>query len=225
VYLLDLRTGEKKAIPDDPLFLERGIFLNSELVWLEGSLVGPDNPTYRPHYILDLTTGQRYELLDLDWLPRLEGGKFDPKNYAYIRSAEQVFLHHSENTLIALSADFRDNLNGRVIFSGYSIASEDGNLLELLLKDLGKDYEIVDFSLRYAEVPSPTGRYIVRADGIYLSETNAPIVTRGMASSFNGWYYDESGVILRRGGYYLITLPGAASYFYIPGPLLKLRLP
>jgi hypothetical protein len=57
------------------------VFLSSELVWLEGSLVGPDNPNYRPHYILDLTTGQRYELLDLDLLPRLDGGEFGPKNF------------------------------------------------------------------------------------------------------------------------------------------------
>ncbi len=40
MYLLDLRTGEKRDVPNNPLFLDHGVFLSSELVWLEGSLVG-----------------------------------------------------------------------------------------------------------------------------------------------------------------------------------------
>ena len=89
MYLLDLRTGEKRDVPNDPLLLDHGVFLSSELVWLEGSPVGSDNPNYRPNYILDLTDGQRYELTDLDRLPRLDGGKFNPKYYAYFQSAAQ----------------------------------------------------------------------------------------------------------------------------------------
>jgi len=49
VYLLDLRTGEKRKVPNDPLLLEKGIFLSSNLAWLEGSLVRPDKPGYRPY--------------------------------------------------------------------------------------------------------------------------------------------------------------------------------
>jgi len=112
MYLLDLRTGEKRDVPNDPLLLDHGIFLSSELVWLEGSLVGPDNPNYRPNYILDLTDGQRYELLDMTWLPLLNGNKFDPKYFAYFQSAEQVFIHHTENRLIALAPDFRQHHGG-----------------------------------------------------------------------------------------------------------------
>ena len=235
IYLLDLRTGEKRDVPNDPLLLDKGIFLSSELVWLDGSLVGPDNPNYRPHYILDLTDGQRYELLDLTRLPRLEGGKFDPKYYAYFQSAEQVFIDQSENTLIALSPDFRQHPEGNVIFSHYSLDSgssaENGKLLEQLMKDLGVDYEIVDLSLKYTDVPSPTGRYIIRNDGIYLSEMNTPVVTREYTGKrfigdyFVSWYYDESGIVVQGRGYDLITLPGTSSFYYIPSPVLKLRLP
>jgi hypothetical protein len=121
--------------------LEKGIFLSSNLAWLEGSLVRPDKPGYRPHYILDLTDGKRYEMLDLDALPRSEGGKFDPKNYAYIQSAQYIYIHHSKNTLVALSSDFRTNQNGRVVFSD---SSEE---LVQLIKNLNKDYEIIDYSL------------------------------------------------------------------------------
>ncbi|NOT03417.1 MAG: hypothetical protein HOP27_02340 [Anaerolineales bacterium] len=227
MYMLDLRTGEKRDIPNDPLLLDHGVFLSPELVWLEGSFSRPESPGYRPHYILDLTDGQRYELLDLTWLPRLEGGKFDPQYYAYFQSAEHVFIHHAENTLIALPSNFRTNENGGVVFSWYSNVSENGEILEQLMKDLGVDYEIVDFSLKYANIPSPTGRYIVHGDGIYISETHTPVITRDMGLYFGGWYYDESGVVFRQPGYDLINFGPdfGGGYYYIPGPVLKLLLP
>lgn len=229
-YLLDLRTGEKKTVPDDSLLLDHGVFLSSELVWLEGSSGPPESTYYRPHYILDLSTGQRYELLDLDWLPRLEDGHFDPKNFAYIRSADQVFIHHSKNTLIALSADFRDNPNGRVIFSQSSLASfnegySKGELLAKLMDDLGMDYEIVDFSLKYSDVPSPAGKYIVHGGGIHHSKTNTPVVIQDMGFYFRSWYYDESGVVFQEAAGYLINFPEARGYYPIPTPILKLHLP
>lgn len=229
-YLLNLRTGEKRTVSDDPLLLAHGVFLSSELVWLEGSSGQPEARYYRPHYILDLTTGQRYELLDLDWLPRLEGGNFDSKNFTYIQSADQVFIHHSKNALIALSADFRDNPNGRVILSQHSLASfnegyRNGELLAKLMDDLSMGYEIVDFSLNYTDVPSSTGKYIVRGNGIYLSKTNTPVVMRDMGFYFRSWYYDESGVVFQEGAGYLINFPEAQGYYPIPTPILKLRLP
>jgi hypothetical protein len=230
MYLLDLRTGEKRKVPNDPLLLDKGIFLSSELVWLEGrSSVG----TYRPHYLLDLTNGKRYELLDLGLLPRLEGGKFDPKNYAYIQSAEHVFIHHSKNTLIALSSDFRTNPNGRVIFFGSSIATRHAELLEKLVGGFGMKFEIIDLSTTfYSDIPSPMDKYVIRNDGIYLSGTDVSIVNREYTGGrfmgggyFKGWYYDESAVVVQDSGDYLIILPGVSTIYYVPSPLLKLHLP
>ncbi|MBI5963534.1 MAG: hypothetical protein HY863_08690 [Chloroflexi bacterium] len=231
MYMLDLRTSEKRDIPDDPLLLDHGVFLSPELVWLEGSFSRLESPGYRPHYILDLNDGQRYELLELDWLPRLEGFKFDPQYYVYFQTAETVFIHHSRNALIALSPDFRQHPERNVIFSQYALSQgtnpRKGELLEQLLKDMGKGYEIVDFSLQYSDVPSPTGRYIIRGDGIYISGTHTPVVTRDMGLYFGGWYYDESGVVFRQPGYDLINFGPdfGGGYYYIPGPVLKLRLP
>jgi len=227
IYLLDLRTGEKRDVPNDPLLLDKGIFLSSELVWLEGSLVGPGEIGYRPHYILDLTDGQRYELLDLGLLPHLESGKFDPKYFAYFQSAEQVFIDHTENRLIALAPDFHQHHRG-VIFSGSSLGrvtiNTSGDLLEQLMKDLGVEYEIVDFSLKYADIPSPTGRYTVRNDGIYFSGTNLPVEIHDIGPHFRGWYYDESGVVLQRPWYFLISGSLTGSSFPNPRPVLKLHL-
>ena len=227
-YLLDLRTGEKRDVPNDPLLLDHGIFLSSELVWLEGSSSRLESPDHRPHYILDLTDGQRYELLDLNWLP-LKDGKFDPKNYAYFQSAEQVFVHNTKNRVIALSPDFRQNPEGNVIYfkSPFNAEKryENVEILEKLMKDLGVDYYIVDFSLLYTDVPSPTGRYIVRKDGIYLSEMNMRVVTHYMGWYFRSWYYDESGVVVQGAGYDLIHIASWSSFYYIPSPVLKLSLP
>lgn len=231
MYLLDLRTGEKRSVPNDPLLLDYGVFLTPELVWLEGTSSRPESPGYRPHYILDLTDGRRYELLDLTWLPRLEHGKFDPKYYVYFQYAEQVFIHHTKNKLIALSPDFHQHPERNVIFSQFSLGSvnsaKDGELLEQLMKNLGVNYQIVDFSLKYTDVPSPMGRYAVHGDGIYLSETHTPVVLRDMGGYFGGWYYDESGVILRMAGYDLINLGPdiGGGYYYVPGPVLKFYLP
>jgi hypothetical protein len=230
MYLLDLRTGEKRKVPNDSLLLDKGIFLSSDLVWLEGSTSRPGGPGYRPHYILDLIDGKRYELLDLDTLPRLEGGKFDPKNYAYIQSAQYIYIHHSKNALIALSADFRTNPNGRVVFS------DSAEELVQFMRSFNMDYEAIDYSLRYSNFPSPTGKYIVRNDGIYFSRTNTPIVNLQYTGGrymggyysigyFRGWYYDESAVVVQEAGYYLFTFPGISSVYYVPSPLLKLHLP
>jgi hypothetical protein len=194
---------------------------------LKGSLVGPEDPSYRPHYILDLTDGKHYELLNLDLLPRLEGFKFDPQYYAYFQTAEKVFIHHSENTLIALSPDFRQHPERNVIFSQYALSQgtnpKKGELLGQLMKDLGKDYEIVDLSTtQYVDIPSPTGRYVVRNDGIYLSGTNTPVVTRQymggrfMGGYFKSWYYDESGLVVQGGPTYLISSPFGGVHLPVP---------
>lgn len=226
MYLLDLRTGEERKIPNDPLLLKKGVFLSSDLVWLEGSTTRPGGPGYRPHYILDLTDGKRYEILDLDTLPRLERGKFDPKNYVYIQSAQYIYIHHSKNTLIALSDDFRTNPNSRVVFSGSAEESVQ------LTRSFNMGYEHLDLSTtRYSDIPSPTGKYEVRNRGIYFSGTDFSIVNREytggrfMGGYFRGWYYDESAVVAQGSGYYLLTLPGTSSIYYVPSPILKLNLP
>ncbi|MCC6260089.1 MAG: hypothetical protein IT311_04420 [Anaerolineales bacterium] len=240
-YLLDLRTGEKRKVPDDPLLLSKGVFLSSELVWLKGSLVGPENPNYRPHYILDLTDGKRYELVDLKWnFPNklLDNGELNPDLSAYFTGAGNVFIHHQENRLIALAPNFRQNLDRNVIFPQASLGPvslnvKNGELLEQLMKDLDVNYKIADFSLRYTNVPSPIGKYIVRDSGIYFSETSIPIITREytggkfMGGYFKSWFYDESGIVVKEIGYDLINFGPdfGGGYYHISGPILKLIIP
>ena len=193
------------------------------MVWLVGA-GEPGGPLYSPHYILDLTNGQRYELLDLTLLPRLKDGEFNPDNYAYIQSAKRVFIHASENKLIALSTNFRTNQNGRVIFSEYHITTDDPEFLENLMRSWGIGYEIVDLSLDYTDVPSRTGKYVVRKYGIYLSRTNKKVETRDMEYYFKSWYYDESGVVVQESPTHWIRSPFFGSHYKLYNPILKLRL-
>jgi hypothetical protein len=237
MYLLDLRTGEKNKVPDDPLLLDKGVFLNSELVWLEGSGGMPSNTSsFRPHFILDLKDGRRYEVFDLTWLPRQANGYFDPKYYSYFQSSNSFFIHHSKNYLIALSPDFRASPDKLVILSQYALESgggvEHGKILEQLLNKLGAEYEIIDIETTlYKDIPSPTGKYILRNDGVYFSGSDVPFVTREyigglfMGGNFKGWYYDESGVVFKQDGYFLISHSLLGSYFSVPRPILKLNLP
>jgi hypothetical protein len=223
-YLLDLRTGRRRGVPNDPLLMQtQGEFLNSDLVWLEGYYSSPDTPGYRPDYVLDLNDGQRYELISLNQMPLLEGNKFDSKHYAYFQAAERVFLHHKYNTIIALAPNFREHPEGNVIY--YKGSEKNGEALERLLDDLGVKYEKVDLSLQYTDVPSPTRRYTVREDGVYLFGTETPVIKSNMRYSFVGWYHDESGIVFRSPGYFLFHIGAWSSFYYIPKPVIKLRLP
>lgn len=237
MYLFDLRSGEKRKLPDDPLLLDKGVFLGSDLVWLEGSWGNPNNTQgYRPHYILDLRDGKRYEVLDLDWLPRAQNGYFDPQNYFYLKSAEKIFIHHSKNIIIAISSNFQSSPGGRVALSQYALKSgadtENGKALENLVKDLGLSYEIIDITTtQYKDIPSPTGHFVIRNDGIYISENDIAVIDRKftggyfMSGYFKNWYYDESGVVVQENYSFLISNPLFGSHYLIPKPVLKLFLP
>ncbi len=230
MYMLDLRTGLRKKVPNSRLLLKRGAFLSPELFWIQGSpTTDPESPLYRPNYILDLVTGKRYELFDLGVLPRLEDRKFDPKNFSYIESADLIFIHHYYGALIALPSDFRESPGKAVILYEYPLSADNslpqGALVEQVANDLGLDYEVIDFSVSNADVPSPTKKYVVRTHGVYLTGTNQLVRSAGMNHYFRGWYYDESGVIVHGAGDYLFTFPGISIVYYIPSPVLKLNFP
>lgn len=109
---------------------------------------------------------------------------------------------------------------------------EDGAALEQLMQHLGVSYMLVDLSYQYflsADIPSPTGRYILRDDGIHLLGMEEPVIRLQSRYRFVSWYYNESAMIIREPGYFLIDIGSAFGssfeYFYIPGPVLKVPLP
>ena len=220
-YLLDLHTKLKTKVRRDSRLLQHGVFLNSELVYLEGSPGGLRNPLYTPDYILDVTTGKRYQLTDLTgWY----GQPKHPDYIHYFQSAEKLFVHHGSNIAIALPPDFPKTPSVGVILYESPQNVENGVSIEILMKDLGVKYENIDYSLRYVNIFSPTGKYFANREGIYLSDTNTPIPTpQHIMYRFAGWYYDESGIVYNEyGKCYLIIL--TTCLYHIPGNVLKLNL-
>lgn len=228
-YLLNLRTGEKKPIHDDPLLLEKGVFLNSEWVWLEG-YGNPTYPDYRPSFVLDLITGKRYELVDITKWGEGAGPKseYDP----YFQSAEKIFLHHGRNRAIALLHGFMTTSTTGVILYLSGQEAKSGQILQMYLEGLGVEYQIIDYSLENVEVPSPSGKYVATGDGIFLAGLDTSLLPAAYNSypnrwgpgDFISWYYDDSGVVYTQGEYYYYN-GLLSSRFRIPRPILKLNLP
>ncbi len=232
-YLLDLRTGEEKPIPGDPLLLEKGVFLNSEWIWLVG-YGNPTYPDYRPSFVLDLITGERYELVDITKWGEGAGSKseYDP----YFQSAEKIFLHHGRNRAIALPHGFMTTSTTGAILYMSGQETKPGQILEMYLEGLGVEYQIIDFSmslrLGYVEVPSFSGKYVAKQSGIFSTGSDTSLLpdeynrhpTRWDTGDFFGWYYDDSGVVYTQGEYYYYN-GLLSSRFRIPRPILKLKLP
>lgn len=230
-YLLDLKTGEKKSIPDDPLLLGKGVFLNSEWAWLEGYGTTPTTLGYRPSFILDLNTGKRYELVDITTWGEGGGPKseYDP----YFQSAEKIFLYHKRNRVIALPRGFMTTSTTGVILymSGQDVKR--GQILEAYLEDLGVEYQIIDYSLENVEVSSPSGKYVATGNGIFSTGSDTSLLpaayndypNRWGPESFFGWYYDDSGVVFKQDEYYFYNGLISLTYRIIPRPILKLNLP
>lgn len=83
---------------------------------------------------------------------------------------------------------------------------------------------MVDLSLDFTNVPSPTGKYVVREYGIYLSRTNKQVKPLSMLYYFKGWYYDESGVVVQESPTHWIRSPFIGAHYKLYNPVLKLRL-
>jgi hypothetical protein len=223
-YLLDLRTGEKKLIPDDRMS-GGGIFLTSDLVLRYA-------PAY-PHsipYILDATTGKQYELVDIT--PWGESGGIKSEYDLYFQSAEKVFLHHDRSEVIALPRGFMTISMIGVYLYMPSQDARTGQTLEMYLDRLGVEYQSIDYSLENVEVPSPTGKYIATGYGIFLAGSDTSLLpdaynsypNRWVPGNFISWYYDDSGVVYTQGEYYYYN-GLLSSRFRIPRPILKLKLP
>lgn len=92
------------------------------------------------------------------------------------------------------------------------------------------------------EVLSPNGKFIARADGIYLAETESMIVEGYTTAQKTpqdwikyfyprGWTYDSSSVIYSKFGRSCAIeigvpgLDGSLCLFEVPQPLIKLKVP
>jgi len=228
-YLLDLQTMERIMVTDQPF----SSFLTDDLWFVESGL---------EDYIMDRITGVQYPIQRFVY-SRPDAEVNGETNLTLLveslRLAEHVFLiGASTDTVVALTSDFYTYPEHNFITNRFDIP--DFNMERFLLEN-NITYQTIlpDFS---DEVISPDGRFVARADGIYLVETGKKIVEGYSASRFyraysrkyfkvRGWSYDGSGVIyskflnpcLIETNFFIFDDPGC--YFEIPQPVLKLKMP
>jgi hypothetical protein len=237
-YFWDLRNNDKK-----PFYIPTGgtkYFLTDDLLFLSLEY-GHDYEG--GEHILDRTTGKQYPIQSFVFF----------RSDAYVnaelnldaladslREVQEVFLVGG-NTIVALGSDFRTNPEHSFYIYKAAIFIYDENRAEQFLQQNKIEFHSVP-DRSPDEVLSPDGKFIARADGIYLLETKQKIVEgystskyyrsySGKYFSVRGWMYDSSGVIYSK---FLkpclieVELPFIDSvecYLAVPQPLLKLNVP
>jgi len=231
-YLLNLETGEKTffTLPDEG----SNYFLTDNLVF--HSFHGDDE------YILDISTGIKYPIRNAN---QLEPSIYSMGNIAphllldALSNADQIFLIKDVfQPVVVLYSDFHNHTENNFTFNALDFSADETNPVELFLEQ----NKIAHYQIpgRYpGELMSPDGRFIARADGIYLIATGQKIVegysvSRGFYGrkyfSVRGWAYDSSGAFYTTSEACLIVVifppfeaPGCV--IEIPQPMIKVKVP
>src|SRR6185503_11819764 len=167
-YLLDLQTDEKI-----PLALPEGSnhFLTDDLIF--HSYYGDDE------YVLDRSTGMKYPIQSVERMqPSVySNGNVEPDLLLKaLLQVNQIFLiDDTFQPVIALSSDFRTYPENSFNFDAFDFSADERNPVEQFLQQNNIDYHFVP-DMFPGEALSPDGRFIARADGIYLANTEQKIV-------------------------------------------------
>ena len=231
-YLLNLQTNEKI-----PFTLPEGsnYFLTDELMF--HAFYGDDE------YIWNITTGKQYPIERFaKWnSDAYVNGELNLSILAErLREAKDVFLIDDDN-IIALASDFYLNPERNFNIHRSEFPGRDANRVEQFLQQNNIAYHYVP-DMFPGEAASPDGKFIARADGIYLVETNQKISDGYSASGYyraysgkyfsvRGWTYDSTSVIyskflkpcLLEMGVFVTDEVGC--FVAVPQPLIKLKVP
>jgi hypothetical protein len=231
-HLLDLQTNEKitSTLPDSDFY-----FLTDDLLYV----------SYRgEEYILNRTTGDQYPIQSFRAL-RPDAYANSDVNLKLLaealRRGKYVFLINDNDTVIALASDFPASSDHSFITGWFDIPGFGADRVEQFLGENGIVYQFIPANFP-GEVLSPDGRFVARADGIYLVETGQKIVEGYSSSRFfrphsgkyfavRGWTSDGTGVIYSK---FLnpclietnfIILDDPACFIEVPQPVIKLKMP
>jgi len=230
-YLLDLQTMERTDLTNRRF----SSFLTDDLGFIESGL---------EDYIVDRNTGKQYPIQTFRYWRENAYVNGEPDLellVAALHQAEQVFFtQRSNDTVIVLMPNFRTNPEQSFAFSRSDIRRGDfNNRVEQFLQANNISYQTVraDFP---GESVSLDGRFVARADGIYLVETGKKVVEGYSTSRFNllhsrnyftvrGWISDGSGVIYSKFlNPCLIEPPGLdgpGCFYEVPQPAIILKVP
>jgi hypothetical protein len=229
-YLLNIETGEKIlfTLPDEG----SSYFLTDDLVF--HSFYGDDE------YILDIPTGIKHSIQDAK---QLEPSIYSMGNIAphllldALSTADQIFLIKDVfQPVVVLSSDFRNHPEHSFTFNALDFSADETNPVEGFMREYDVPYLYIPG--RYpGELISPDGRFIARADGIYLTTIEEKIIEGysgpgGKYFAVRGWAYDNSGALYSKSIIHwpcLIEGPTISDVplciFKVPQPLLLLKIP
>lgn len=231
-YLLNLETGERTllTLPDEG----SNYFLTDDLIF---------NAYHRgDEYIFDLFNKIKY--------PIQRFGNRRPEAYidgklnldfliAELRGTEDVFLIGDDSIVVFVNG-FPERPEDNFIILRSDFPGREADRIEDFLKQNNIIYRYVPD--RYpSELISPDGKFVARADGIYLVASGQKIVEgysgsatflSGKYFAVRGWTYDGSGVFYSKSIIHwpcLIEGPTLADVplciFKVPQPLLILKVP
>jgi len=233
-YLLDLQSNEKipfAIVPGSNYFLTDDLLFLS----LQSGSKGRD-------YILDRPTGKEFPIQSFIALRKDAYENGEPNLQVLVselRDANDVYLI-ANNTIVALKSDFQTSPEHNFYFDQDYLPGHHQNSGEEFLQENGIKYHSVPDRFQ-EQALSPDGRFIARADGIYLAGSDLKIVEaypeKGLLRSYygkyfslpRGWTSDSGGVIYSKSlNSCLLELPsydGETCSISVPQPLLKLKVP
>jgi len=218
-YLLNLKTGEKINITDQPY----AQFLTDNLGFIESGLEDD---------IVDIKTGTKYPIQTFRYWDENAYKNGEPNLellVSALHQAEQIFLTPNYSTVIVLMPNFLTNLNQGFTFNQSDFPNWGPRRVERFLQENNINFQnVTSFP---EEAVSPDGRFIARREGIFLVETNQKIVD-GVALWLRGWTNDGSGVVYSThyGGPCLIPLylpmaDDTGCLVEVDRPVLLLKVP
>ncbi|HKY55910.1 MAG TPA: hypothetical protein VJM08_16455 [Anaerolineales bacterium] len=232
-YLLDLETNERTSFT---LSESAFYFLTDDLLYVISYQDGGE-------YILDRINGKQYSIQKFTSLhpnAYVDGDVNLSLLAEALREASDVFLIGND-IIVALGPEFPAFPEHNFVTGWFDMPGKNSNRVEQLLTENNITYKIVLLSFP-DEVISPDGRFVARADGIYLVETGQKIVEGYSASKFyhpysrkyfkvQGWTYDGRGVIyskllnpcLIETNFFIFD--DYSCYYEVPQPVLKLKVP
>jgi hypothetical protein len=227
VYLLNFVTSSREEAPTPFNFT----FVTDDLL-----LVYPPGVD---SYLLERQLMEQSQIIDL-FPGMVLGGELDYRTadpttlLNLLRSAND--LHLIGRTLIVLGGQLMEGspeLNYTVDEGRWLGANQHGDLMAQFLDEHGIPF---DSSAQPRNIGlgliSHSGLFTARQDGIYFSGSGQRIVENyrppgGYYFGFAGWVYDDRGLILYRGGHYLIDI-GSPLYIragFVNQPILLLKVP
>jgi len=232
-YLLNLQTYEKIpfTLPESAFY-----FLTDDLLYVIPHYGGNE-------YILNRITEEQYPIQEFTSLysNAYINGNFNLGLLAEaLRAAKDVFLI-SNNIVVALAPDFPASSKHNFLVNRFDIPGRGSDRVEQFLQEYDIVYQTVSVSFP-EEVVSQDGRFVARADGIYLVETGQKVVEGYSASRsyraysrkyfmVRGWTHDSTSVIyskflnpclIETSGFFLDS---PVCFYEVPQPVLKLKVP